>query len=339
MINGSFNQPPKKSDPSRVALIAGLGTVTLLMGVAVFFGMTQLQAQKQQLAQANELMAQLAQASSRTAGTDQAVTRAASPDLIALLPVAQAPAQIEPAQTTPSQAASPAALVQRVVASAGFSPTLQTASAPAQSTALRSTPSQSEANADDTLRNDVLKFETLAIIQAGIEDLASAVVAGDYDVNDATLMPDASGRIHLSFKGHEENQSRLEGVIAAAAKKGFVKHSAAVVGSDGSINGHILLCNLVERVLENGSVEQQRAGQQMMDDIKAVLRGNAPKPAAKTASGQKFYVVERGDSLAYIALQFYGSTNQYVRIFEANRSQIVEPDNIRVGQRLLIPTA
>jgi nucleoid-associated protein YgaU len=50
-------------------------------------------------------------------------------------------------------------------------------------------------------------------------------------------------------------------------------------------------------------------------------------------------VVEPGDNLAYITLQFYGSTNEFTCIYEANRRQIAQPNDIRVAQRLLIPNA
>ena len=61
--------------------------------------------------------------------------------------------------------------------------------------------------------------------------------------------------------------------------------------------------------------------------------------AAKTqiVNGQRFYTVEAGDSLAYISLQFYGSTNAYEKIFDANRSAISSPNQIQIGQRLVIP--
>ncbi|MCO4847412.1 MAG: LysM peptidoglycan-binding domain-containing protein [Yoonia sp.] len=63
--------------------------------------------------------------------------------------------------------------------------------------------------------------------------------------------------------------------------------------------------------------------------------------AAKTqlVNGQRFYTVQEGDSLAYISLQFYGNTNAYQSIFEANRTAIASPDKIQVGQRLFIPEA
>jgi nucleoid-associated protein YgaU len=56
----------------------------------------------------------------------------------------------------------------------------------------------------------------------------------------------------------------------------------------------------------------------------------------------KVYVVQAGDNLAKIAQKFYGSaignkTINVMRIFEANRKLLKSPDDISVGQKLVIP--
>jgi nucleoid-associated protein YgaU len=53
--------------------------------------------------------------------------------------------------------------------------------------------------------------------------------------------------------------------------------------------------------------------------------------------GTKIYTVQAGDSLSKISKQFYGNANQYMKIFEANRDRLDDPDKIRVGQQLIIP--
>jgi len=47
--------------------------------------------------------------------------------------------------------------------------------------------------------------------------------------------------------------------------------------------------------------------------------------------------VKAGDTLSKISREFYGNANQYMRIFEANRNQLNDPDKIRAGQELVIP--
>jgi nucleoid-associated protein YgaU len=49
--------------------------------------------------------------------------------------------------------------------------------------------------------------------------------------------------------------------------------------------------------------------------------------------------VQPGDTLSKISKQFYGNANAYMKIFEANRDQLKDPDLIKVGQTLRIPHA
>jgi nucleoid-associated protein YgaU len=58
----------------------------------------------------------------------------------------------------------------------------------------------------------------------------------------------------------------------------------------------------------------------------------------QTASA-KMYTVKPGDTLSKISKQFYGSATDYMRIFEANKDKLTDPDKIQVGQELKIPAA
>lgn len=49
------------------------------------------------------------------------------------------------------------------------------------------------------------------------------------------------------------------------------------------------------------------------------------------------YTVKSGDSLSKIAKNVYGSTNDYMKIFEANKPMLADPDKIYPGQVLRIP--
>ena len=52
---------------------------------------------------------------------------------------------------------------------------------------------------------------------------------------------------------------------------------------------------------------------------------------------EKSYTVVGGDTLSKIAKQFYGDANQYMKIFNANKDQLKDPNKINVGQTLRIP--
>jgi len=50
-----------------------------------------------------------------------------------------------------------------------------------------------------------------------------------------------------------------------------------------------------------------------------------------------YYEVERGDSLWKIAERFYNQGGKWIRIFEANKEKIKNPDLIYPYQRFTIP--
>jgi nucleoid-associated protein YgaU len=69
-------------------------------------------------------------------------------------------------------------------------------------------------------------------------------------------------------------------------------------------------------------------------NVESGVESTAPKadPPVQT------YTVNKGDTLSKIAKEFYGSANRWHEIFDANRDQISNPDLIRPGQVLKIPT-
>ena len=76
------------------------------------------------------------------------------------------------------------------------------------------------------------------------------------------------------------------------------------------------------------------------DDITAditVDESSALGAAVGGGSGGQTYAVKAGDTLSKISKQFYGDSNEYMRIFYANRSTLKDPDKIQAGQELTIP--
>ena len=66
-------------------------------------------------------------------------------------------------------------------------------------------------------------------------------------------------------------------------------------------------------------------------DIKVTGGGTAAASSAKT------YTVKAGDTLSKIAKDHLGNANAYMKIYEANRDQLSNPDLIKPGQVLKIP--
>ena len=74
-------------------------------------------------------------------------------------------------------------------------------------------------------------------------------------------------------------------------------------------------------------------------DISAPAAAAAAAAAATPSGGAtaKTYQVQPGDNLGKIAEKFYGHASQYMKIFEANKDQLSDPDKIRAGMTLNIP--
>jgi nucleoid-associated protein YgaU len=67
------------------------------------------------------------------------------------------------------------------------------------------------------------------------------------------------------------------------------------------------------------------------------LTAPAPKPAAPPEPKFEIYEIVRGDTLGAIAKRYYGNAGKYMRIFEANRNLIEDPNKIFPGQKIRIP--
>ena len=68
------------------------------------------------------------------------------------------------------------------------------------------------------------------------------------------------------------------------------------------------------------------------DDLRA-----PPPPPEEPASKDEFYEIVSGDTLGAIAKRYYGKASAYMKIFEANRDIIENPDRIYPGQKIRIP--
>jgi len=68
-----------------------------------------------------------------------------------------------------------------------------------------------------------------------------------------------------------------------------------------------------------------------------VAKPPEPAPVPEPVSAERFYEVVSGDTLGAISQQYYGQAGQYMKIFEANRDILDNPDLIKPGQKLRIP--
>lgn len=105
------------------------------------------------------------------------------------------------------------------------------------------------------------------------------------------------------------------------------------------------------KLLIRGTAPSQEAKNNVWNQIKAIdpsysdlvadisVDPNAPQQAAAggAESKGKTYTVKSGDTLSKIAKEFYGDANSYMKIFEANKDKLSDPNKISPGQTLNIP--
>ena len=60
--------------------------------------------------------------------------------------------------------------------------------------------------------------------------------------------------------------------------------------------------------------------------------------ATEAGKGGRTHVVKKGETLSHIAQHYYGKASEYQKIFEANRDTLSDPDKIREGVELKIPS-
>jgi nucleoid-associated protein YgaU len=97
-----------------------------------------------------------------------------------------------------------------------------------------------------------------------------------------------------------------------------------------------------EKLLIRGAVPNDKIKIEVWTKIKAIDPVWADLTADITIDAslkvpETFYTVVPGDSLSKIAKHYYGDANSYMKIFEANKDQLKDPNKINVGQKLRIP--
>lgn len=66
---------------------------------------------------------------------------------------------------------------------------------------------------------------------------------------------------------------------------------------------------------------------------------NAAPAVQNAVESVEYYEIKSGDTLSAIAKQYYGKASAYMKIFEANREVIKDPNKIYPGQKIRIPVS
>ena len=129
-----------------------------------------------------------------------------------------------------------------------------------------------------------------------------------------------------------------EAVAAVKAKVPEVKNRRAVLdGKVATLEGEAPDLNVKSRVVNEFNVLVNTENTINKIKLAEPPAPAAAPPAAPPAESEQVHVVVAGDTLSALALKYYGKAGMYMKIFEANRDILANPDLIRVGQKLRIP--
>ncbi len=182
-------------------------------------------------------------------------------------------------------------------------------------------------------------FDNLKSVLGGKKDssIASATKAPSQVLKEKGIDP--SG---LSFAFGADGTVTVTGKVQQEADKARIKQLLLTLPGIKQVKQEL---SVATAAAEPGEVSDTAATDATVAGTTGAKDSERP-PAAKTTSPTVdpspgstpgTYTVQPGDTLWKIARQFYGEGNQYLKIFEANKGLLKDPDHIFPGQELVIP--
>jgi len=133
-------------------------------------------------------------------------------------------------------------------------------------------------------------------------------------------------------------------LVDEAVESSKVYIPIALRGADGKLDTSLLIQSVVTRSLAPAATDADTDYLAALDDeadstvkTAAVAVPNKLTDAAAPQDKPKFVTVKAGQTLGHIAWKYYGDSLAYVKIFDANRDKIRNPNVVRVGLKLRLP--
>ncbi|MGF1552087.1 MAG: LysM peptidoglycan-binding domain-containing protein [Paracoccaceae bacterium] len=150
---------------------------------------------------------------------------------------------------------------------------------------------------------------------------------------------EALGRLVNAATGERRSDAYLDAIVNEAVASGAITVPEAMRTTEGAVDTRTLLAALVAR----SATDDPKAWTEGVDlsafreGLEASAASMAAQASPEETAAERRHTVVAGESLAALALRYYGEASAYPRIFEANRDRLGSPDRIQVGQRLVIP--
>ena len=141
--------------------------------------------------------------------------------------------------------------------------------------------------------------------------------------------PAAAEPAALQAKSDQADQTAAKAIESYIASQGL-SANGLTVQYDGS----------QQAVTVSGVAPDQGTKEKIVlccGNVQGVAKVNDMLTVDQPADESRYYTVVKGDTLSAIAKKEYGNANAYMKIYEANRDQLKNPDLIKPGQVLKIP--
>jgi nucleoid-associated protein YgaU len=182
--------------------------------------------------------------------------------------------------------------------------------------------------------------EELSDEEAAMRDMSASAITGLAALRGEVVALEAPTLESLVVDALRAGQpdAYIDALVNEAAGSGAITVPSALVTSDGRVDTAVLLSTLVTKAqVASGAVEPVNPNEVIAGGEGVEVR--VVTQAVGDSTQNQFYTVASGDSLGSIAQKFYGDAVYFPAIFEANRTLLSSPDELAIGQRLVIPPA
>jgi nucleoid-associated protein YgaU len=176
--------------------------------------------------------------------------------------------------------------------------------------------------------------------EAAMRDMSASAITGLAALRGEVVVTEAPTLESLVVEALRAGQpdAYIDALVNEAAGSGAITVPSALVTSDGRVDTAVLLSTLVTKAqVASGAVEAVNPADVVAGGEGVEVR--VVTQAIGDSTQNQFYTVASGDSLGSIAQKFYGDAVYFPAIFEANRTLLSSPDELQIGQRLVIPPA
>lgn len=170
-------------------------------------------------------------------------------------------------------------------------------------------------------------------------------------VTDALL--DSMKRVQRGLVEDTVKPMKQEPIVAIAqkpeVKQAVESTTTNVVGDADSLttelinaekNGFVISDKLKFGILNKAEYHLQKYADENRKESIGTVSSQPTNPDVKTGTASKpqYSTIKRGTTLRTMAATYYGSPDYWVYIYQANKNNIANPNNVPIGTRLFIPS-